>query len=50
MDYIRLNRLKDQDYEGLSGSQQVHHSHQNGRQNDPEQLEPVEKRDANELR
>jgi hypothetical protein len=34
---------------GLSGSQQVDYSHQNGSDNNPEQLEPVEKRDANEL-
>ena len=33
----------------LSSFQEVDHSHQNGRQNDPEQLEPVVKRDANEL-
>ena len=45
LDYLRLDRL----IVGLSGSQQVDYSHQNGGNNNPEQLEPVEKRDANEL-
>jgi hypothetical protein len=44
----RLESLINQGDTGLSGSQEVDYSHQNGRENDPEQLEPVEKRHTNE--
>ena len=44
MDYLR----PDGHAISLSGSQEVDYNHQNGGDNNPEQLEPVEKRDANE--